>query len=362
MRHTLTPLTVLLLVALSLAAPAADDGENTLDLRLRLEKGDTYTFTTQIQSTVDRWLTDGEVSETTTLALAQTVKVVAVKDTGAATLSVTYDRIALKIESDAGVFEFDSANPPDELEFPLNVLDALVGQSLMVKVSPTGKITSITNRHTVRMALTEALEGDSEEEDEDDEDGTSRRVTRVISIMAQGDNASTLANYYDGMRLLTDDKVFYEHLAFLAVLYADAPVKTSETWNKTTKETGRYAGTCETTYKLVSGGNGTAEIQLAGTIKGDPDAKPLKTGISFGPTAPMTELEGTHKGAVTIDENTGLVREGTLIRSIKGNTSTFNPMDPSNMMPVPTTVDTTIKIKGGRPATATSKETAASAD
>ena len=341
MRYTLTPLAVLAVITVSLAGLAADTGEEALDLSLRLQKGDTYQFTTEIQKTVGRWVDEVESSQTNTLALTQTVEVVSVKDDGTITLKVTYDRVTLKCEADSGSFEFDSDSPPDELEFPANIFAALVGQSLDVKVSPTGKITGITNSHMVHMALMRALQGDSEEEDGDG--------SHIVRITVQGTNAAILANNDEAMRLVHDEKAFKEHLAFLAVLYADAPVKTGETWNKTEKRTGQYAGTYETAYKLVSRGNGAAEIELAGTIKGDPKAKPPKMGVTFGLVSGMTDLEGNQKGTFKVDENSGLVREGTLSRSIKGNTSTFNPaVDPENLIPTPTTIDTTITIKGAK--------------
>jgi hypothetical protein len=354
MTRTLTALTafaVLVLLSALLALPSAvfagevSTAVEGFDLHLRLQKGDTYQFTTQIEQNTSRWVEDTELIETSTLALTQTVQVVAVKDDGAATLRVTYDRIAFKCDNDSGTYEFDSDNPPDELEFPANVYAALVGQSLNVKVSPTGKITAVTNALAVQMALTKALEGDSEEESDDG----GHRVVRITRITLQGNNAAILANSNEAMRLLHDEKALREHLAFLAVVYADVPVAVGGTWSRTEKHAGQYDATYETTYTLVARDDGTNEIELAGTIKGDPKAKQAHTGITFGLTSGMTDLEGTQKGAFKLDESSGLVQDGTLSRSIKGNTSTFNPMvDPDNMISTPTTIDTTITIKGAK--------------
>ncbi len=356
MTRTLTAMTALAVLVLSsaiLAPPSAvcagevSTAVEGFNLHLRLHKGDTYQFTTKIEKNTSRWVEDTELIETDTLTLTQTVQVVAVKDDGAATLKVTYDRVAFECDNDSGTYEFDSDNPPDELEFPANVYAALVGQSLNVRLSPEGKITAVTNATAVQMALTNALQGESDEEEQTDDGG--RRVVRITRITLQGNNAAILANSNEAMRLIHDQKALREHLAFLAVVYADLPVAVGGTWNTSDKHAGQYDATYETTYTLVSRGDGTDEIELAGTIKGDPKAKQAQMGITFGLTSAMTDLEGTHKGTLKVDEGSGLVREGTLSRSIKGNTSTFNPMvDPDNMIPTPTTIDTEITITGAK--------------
>lgn len=352
MTRTLILLTALAVLAVPTAGRAGEEstaGETSTavavstaveahSLHLRLEKGDTYKFTTETERTITKWIDGNETEEVVTLALTQTVKVVSVKDDGAATIRVTYDRVAIKCKNDDGDYEFDSDNPPDEPDFVANLFSALVGQSLDVKVSAKGEIVDIKNDLAVNMALMGALQSDEEGDD----------GHRTITITMQGDAIGGITPLNEAMRLLHNKEALEEHLAFLAVVYADMPVAVDKTWDVSEKRTGRYPGTYDTTYKLVSAADAGAEIELAGTVKGDADAK-NKGGIRMGIGSGMTGIEGTRKGTLEVDKDSGLVRAGTVSTSLKGSTMVFNPMvDPKNMTPTPTTVDAKTTIKGAK--------------
>jgi len=326
MRHTLTPLVVLAVIALSATALAADTGEEALDLRVRLERGNTYQFKTRIEKTTVRWINEAETSETSTLELTQTMQVLSVKDDGTATVKLTYDRVAVTTESENGLFEFDSDNPPEELAFPSSIYAALVGRSFEVVLSPSNEVVKLRGTNALQMAVIGTL---SEDGDEEESGGV---VSRVV-ITTQGIDPSS---GMDWMRLLHGDGL-KEHIAALFSAYPDKPVAVDGTWTHKEKRAGQYATTCDATSKLASRAGGVATIEVEGKIALDADAK----GRNFG-LGTVTKLEGTEKATLQVDEASGVLVESKVVDQLKGE-ETMPMMGGGDALPI--TIDTTTTVK-----------------
>ena len=108
MKHTLIVLVTLAIVGFPLMSRAGDDAPDELELRLRLHEGDKYTVTTTTEKTEGHWFQDTESTQTAATAMWLTMEVLTVKEDGAATVKLTFDRITYAADGPMGSVEYDS--------------------------------------------------------------------------------------------------------------------------------------------------------------------------------------------------------------------------------------------------------------
>ncbi|MBN1917816.1 MAG: hypothetical protein JW889_07905 [Verrucomicrobia bacterium] len=341
MRQAFTLLAALTVAVFLTTAMAADN--DALDLRLRLQPGDTYKATATIERTYADWIEDVETTEVTVVELTLTMTTLDVDEEGNATIEITYDRYAVSSNGDkAERFEFDSDSPPDELNGPVAVTAALVGQSYKARLSPRGEVLTIEEADELRQALADA--------------------TRQAGRLMPRASAEVLT--------LLDDEGLEEHLPYCLTVYPDKPATSGDTWIRQVKQSVLLATPDSATahkefqvnvpalsipviadaaYTLESRHNGIATINVKETFTLDKD----KLRPSFARGNENAENAGEGEATIVIDEETGVPVEADLRRVIDGQRKTVLVGHDGRLelAPTPTTFETTISVRCERVAT-----------
>jgi len=309
----LTALAILTILSLPLIGRAQDDAADAVDLRLRLQPGDTYKLTMTTDKTINEWIQNLESISTSTTAMWLTMDVIAVDDDGTARVKLTFDRVATTSDEEDDVSEYDSENPDEDLEFPLKIYQALVGQSFEVKLSPAGEVVKVLNADALQLAMATALSGG--------------RSTFTIKTSSTKGMASAL--FGTSLRLdpimLMDKKGLRRLAASLVFVRPGEPVATGHTWERDNDLPVDSAMNCDSTYKLASHQDGVAMVEIEGTLEHDPGSRSGKPVITFANTT--TSMEGTRSGVLKLDEESGVVTSARITDTIKGETKPTEDAD-----------------------------------
>jgi hypothetical protein len=319
MKHTLALLTAFAVLALSVAASAGDE-PGKLDLRLHLEKGQTFRCTCTATWASTWWRGTRETADTDVQKTSYGWEVLAVDEKGTATIRVTTEWMYIKISANSGEFvvEYDSACGDDQADPPLTPWAATVGHSFTMKVLPTGRVIGIEGADALRKAAMDTLP----------EDEAMR--AEIAGFVERAFSDENLA------RVMEDFMDFRP----------DAPVAVGDTW--TSRKTILLGPIIlepvvrKSTYKLTSRQDGKAAVTCESTVESDPDGKPLRKG-DFATMG--FKLAGTQTGAFRVDEKTGMITEGELCIEVEGNLLVQEGPDAEEETPLPITIETTVKLE-----------------
>lgn len=304
MKHALIALAVLTILSLPLIGRAQDDAANLVDLRLRLQPGDTYQLTMTTDKTINEWIQNLESISTSTTAMWLTMDVIAVDEDGTARVKLTFDRVATMSDEEDEVSEYDSENADEDIEFPLKIYQALVGQSFQVKLSPAGEVLKVLEADALQMALVNALSGGKSE----------------FMIKTSGTRGMASALFGTSLRLdpimLMDKKGLRRLAASLVFVRPDEPVATGHTWERENDLPVDSSMKCDSTYKLASHQDGVATVEIEGALEHNPRSRAGKPVITFSNTT--TSMEGTRSGVLKLDEESGVVTAARITDTIKG--------------------------------------------
>jgi hypothetical protein len=116
-------------------------------------------------------------------------------------------------------------------------------------------------------------------------------------------------------------------------IFPDHPVKPGDTWKKTfNMGTSMMNLTIDNEFKLTSVTGGTAHIDVNSKIKGGGGAGPEMKNMNM-------DLNGDQKGTMEVEVATGLVTDGKMKQTIKGEMTAAG-------MKVPMSVTSDIHISG----------------
>jgi hypothetical protein len=294
---------VLLLVLAASAAPAY---AQEVTLRYRWTKGEsvTYRMTNLTNSAISGMPGQGNV--TFEQSITQVLKVTAedVAADGAATLRQTFESVRMEMKSPVGRIVYDSSAPektPNPVaEMMGKVMGALVGESIIVVMSPVGEVRRV--------------------------EGASRILEKVIkSTLADPASASAA----QGLKAMLSDDALKSTLGQSFSKLPAGPVKPGDTWNGQlamgSEAIGRVTGTSTFTLKSIEG---TADAQVARIAVG----LALKQEVLPAPSGPvgmvMKIADGKGEGEILFIVARGRIQRSTM-RSELPSTMTMTGPDGS---------------------------------
>ena len=273
----------LLPLLLVLLAPAR--AQEPVDLRLRLDVGDSFTQRTTVQQDIEQ----------TVMGTAQTIKqnigITTRFDVEAATEDVygiraTYTGVRFEMNGPMGAVRYDSDSPPAEPNPMSAGYAALAGQSFTFTADPAGHVLAVEGIEAMLSVMVDAVVATDE----------AQREAMKKSLEAQFGSEAVRGQ-----------------LESTFALYPDAPVAVGDTW---TREVALRAGMpmdLTNTYRLERVEGGEAVIAVTGTITTG-DGPPMDMGgakIAF-------DLDGTQSGHVRLDRASGMVRGAEFEQAISG--------------------------------------------
>ena len=319
MTHAVRVVIPIIAVVLVGAAAACRADEPKLDLRLRLEKGQTYALTVTVEQTIRQLVDTGEPPAdeqeiAQKVVTGQAFHVEDVDADGAATLKVTFGPMVMSTDAMGVTIEYDSADPPDEVPHAARSLAAITGQSFTVTVKPDGAILRFDGIDAMLEAAGKALDLPDEK----------RKLL-----------AEDLERQF-GQTALKD--MMAGNLDYIP----DRPVAVGDTWTSTFTVESGFPAACTTTYKLLARKDGVATIEAKTKLTPNADAPPQKLAAA----SVRYKLEGTQEGSFTIDEATGWYVAGRLTQKLKGEmlVSGLANQAEGEELSIPTIIESTITI------------------
>jgi len=257
----------LCLLAAALALGACST-RGPYELSLRLPKGKVLSYRTTLEQTV-RQVLPGEtvtVRQSTTTAYRFTVR--ETPSGGGALLEMLFEDLSLTTHSPAGELLFDSKNPERSTR-ALRVLQALIGQGLLIQVDRQGRIREVRGLEAmIEKARSSEAAGSSP--------AFAQALKRYLSPEAMEANLAGFFEFYPPRKVLPGDSWFTER------------VGRRDTW------------------KLLEVHRGRAYLALSGII-------------GSGPSPTGEGLSGTEEGSVEAELATGALISSSSRQQLRGS-------------------------------------------
>jgi hypothetical protein len=292
-------------------ARAAEGGDwNKVELRYRLQKGETYTLRMTAKQDVVQWVMGNEMEIAQTFSFAMTYKVNDVDEEDVAEIEVTFSSVKFKMEQQMMTLEFDSDDPPDEIPEPLKAFAAMVGQSLKVKMKPTGAVVAVEGIEEMMENVLDAVDLPNDAAKE-----------QAMQMFDQFFGEDSLTSMLEGMTRI----------------YPDDPVAAGESWTTQMDAKIGFPMRLKNTYKLKERKDNVATLEMVTTIEPDEDAEPM----TIGDIEMVFDLSGTQKGTMKVDELTGWPVGGTMDQEIEGEIK-LKGVPGQDRMKIPMTIESRI--------------------
>ncbi len=290
---------LLLSVCGSFAAGAAD----TVNLRLHPTKGQIQKLNTTIEQKVTNTINGTPQSVNQSIGLGYRFETLDVAADDIATVKVTFDTITFKQTSAVDNIEYDSANPPAQIHPRAKGFAALAGQTFIMNVAPSGKISQITGLDAM-----------------------------VDSILKKLDLPQTPAKpvIERSIRREFGEDAVRDNMEIMFALYPDKPVSVGQSWTRKISMSKGIPLTMENTFTLKEVTGDVALLALKGKLASNPDAAPLDLGshkISY-------LLAGDLSGTMKVSKETGWILAAEMNEKFSGDMTTDLGADRTTKTPI----------------------------
>ena len=274
---------------------------DTVNLKMNLTPGSKYAYSMETKTNTEQSMMGQSMKMGQTMTMEFSYDV-APAEGNDRKLTVTYDHIAMKMESAMGNMEYDSKEGGKK-DSILSSMGGLLNKPFSMVVSESGEIKKIEGLDAIINGM--GGTGSAQEEAIRKQMSSSFNDTAMRKMMEQSFN-----------------------------IYPGKEVKVGDTWNKqTSTNMSVMTMKLDNTYKLTGVSNGIAHIDVVSKIS--TDGKP----VIQGGQEMKIDLNGESKGTMDVEVASGLVTDSKMKQSIKGNVNAMG-------ISVPMNIDNDIHITG----------------
>jgi hypothetical protein len=265
---------------------------DTVELKLRLKKGDTFKTNVATSQEIDDTYRATPVRTELVEGIGYEFRVEEVDAEGIATLTVRYDWTRVRTRGPRGVIAYDSRQKMPLVQAEAKQYAVVVGQSFRMKLAPNGEVREITGADEMLDAMLKAM--------------------GVLQVGRERRRQE--------LALRFGDKATLEHMRGVFIRLPDKPVAVGESWKLDGLASPLWPMELDNTWTLKSRDNGLAEIQVKTVIAPIPNAPPLER----GEFKLRYLMRGTHEGTVRVSEATGWPLRGTFHQTLSGTVEAEN--------------------------------------
>jgi len=275
--------------------------------RLKLEAGKQYYMQTITEQQIADPTPAKEGTAVMTIGTGAKLDVSSIDANGNAQVTYTYKWIKIGVKSGTEEKVYDSSKSDSTVPQELQFFAPLLEENFSLTLTPEGRISEIKGLEKVRSNVEQKLP-----------EGPIKEIAK-----------SSLNQWLS-------DQVLREGIENAMAIYPDTPVGVGDSWSRNTAYSGGSAMILENKWTLKERKNGVAVIEVASSIKPNPNAKPTEMG-SPGMTS-SSEFTGNQNGIIEIQESTGLIIKSNITQQMSGQTTITSPGAPDNV--------TSMEIKG----------------
>lgn len=225
---------------------------------------------------------------------------------GIATVRATYLRVASQMRAQGVETSFDSDKGADSIPARFKPLYALVGKSFTMKITPKGKVLSVTG-------LSKALEG----------------ILKDSSL-----EGKAREQFLETMKKQFGDEAMKTMMEKALNIYPSHPVAIGDSWSKTVSVSQMVPLTMENTWTLKEVDDKTVTLDMASVIR----PAEGKSTVNMSGLEVDVALQGTQSGVVVLDRKSGWTLSSNAIQSVYGTMSVPEGPRVPKAMSVPITM------------------------
>ena len=201
-------------------------------------------------------------------------------------LKITYEKLSIGITMNDEQQKYSSENPTTSFISLDNILAAIKGQQLTLKLTEQGKLVSLSGTDSIRMKLIKLLQE---------------------LPPPQRAKAEEFVSMFAG------DAFVNNNLMPLFKIFPEDNIEEGYTWKQKNTMANVLSTSIENTFKLVSLTSKSAVIKSEGELRSNPDEKIDVLGNLVNAT-----LNGSQSGEIKLNSRTGLVSSSVSTTKIKG--------------------------------------------
>ncbi len=314
-------LTAVFFAANTIAEVTKAKGAEKIDLKLNLKKGQKFSQCMNIDQNINQTVNGKPMNMVQKMTMWSMVEILDVDANNITKLKTNYQRIKMQMDGPGGSVGFDSNSPIQEANNPQvkilgEVYQALIGQDIVMKLTPRGKIVGI--------------------------EGFDKMMDAMMSKMAKKD-----PNMADAMKKMMKNIMSEDRLKQMnngmTIGLPDFPVGVGDVWYDTVSLGEGFPLDLSVTYMLKDRKDGKAIIDAISKMDmGDEDSKFIETnGMKMN-----MQLSGVMTGTSEVDETAGWMMKNKTKQNFSGVIKMAGNEQKPEGMTIPMSIDGTVTMEG----------------
>jgi len=292
--------------------------EEKVDLKLRLEKGQSYKTKTTQDMKINQTVPGQVVTITQKTEMRNMYTVEDVQADSTLVLKVTYDAILSKIwipDPNQNI-EYDSSDTSVSSDNPIaSIFGAIAGQSLIITITSDGHVKEIKGA-----------------------DALWERIQEKINELSEG--GPERAGMETQMKMQYSEEALKTNTENSFNMYPDNPIGIGDTWQRKTTMNQGFPMVIDAIYTLKERKNGIAVIDVFAMIQTNRDVGP----IEMGPDKIQYNMSGSVTGIMEIQESTGWIKHSNQNMRLTGSIIVQSP-EIQQPISMPISVTGTINVE-----------------
>ena len=295
-----------LLIAVLVFASAVSFGDDKVSLKLNLTKGKTYLIKNSTESVIVQKDKGKEQKRTQKIGMTLNYFVQDVDSTGLYTIKITFSAAKYKMITSFGVIEYDSQDTKSPPPASALVFSAMVGQSLVIRMAPNGKVSSVQ--------------------------GVDAMINKIVKTINVGKNIAPMIKQQFGEEQLK------EMFETATSVYPETPIGPGDAWPKKSTVSRGYPIIVESTYKFADRKDGLVTINVTGFATPNTGVPPMDLGIA----KLQYTLSGKQEGTIKVNESTGMIASSRMLQKLSGQVESIPSKEGEQSVTAPITITSTI--------------------
>jgi len=285
----------LIIAITSLSFTVVNAGES-FKPRLNLNPGDSYLCTMNMTTHIKQSIGGREQAIDQDLTTVWDYGVRSRYENGDYEISIKYLRVKSTQKSGLQTVSFDSDDSSEYVDPSMVGYRILVGSELQMRLTPAGKVSELS--------------------------GFEKVLDRIIDELNIPDSPQR-DKTIEGIRRQFGGDALRQSIEQMTIIYPDEPVATGESWNISYEMNFGFPMIVESVCTLLSREDGIADIDLVSTIRSNPNSED----IDMGMFSLRYDIEGSQKGLIELDEESGLPVKSDIGQDFTGTVSVSGATD-----------------------------------
>ncbi len=259
-----------------------------LDLRLNLQKGDKYRVVADVTHLMAQSLGERDTTISSRTKVHYTYHVLDIDKDGNYDIMESFDKIIISSGVDDDVIEYDSDNPPQDLDPSSAAMNDFMGAEIQIKISPDGEVLEIAGAREL-----------------------------MLKLMEQNEDADSAfqESYLEVLDKLFGENGFAKSMNQTFAYLPGKPVRIGDSWSSGYQINIVMNINLSTQYTLKSREQGVAIIDVNSSVSTDT----LMLGDGQKEEDFSFSMEGSMTGVFRVDESSGILISGEIEVTMSGH-------------------------------------------